>query len=281
MPRNKPRTLSQKAIIDICITTAGRFDVLKTCLDAIYRDAKTIPLNICLVDNASDAEERISNSSLFEERDDSRAVGFYTKRLQQNIGFPGAAHEVAKMGSSPLILFISDDVELFEGTLQKLIDTMSDNSIGICGTKNLFPETSTSSIRPAGKVQHIGLAMTIKGEIIHPLVGWSKDNPKTCITRDVFAVTGACFIIRRDLFNKAGGFDLIFGKGTYEDVDLNLKVRQLGSRIIINTDALTYHYVGATAEKRKEPFALQQNYQIFMARYMNSGMLIFDSWSYY
>jgi GT2 family glycosyltransferase len=203
------------------------------------------------------------------------------KRLQQNVGFPMAANEVARMGASNLILFISDDVELWEGTLQRMIDDMNDKTVGIVGTKNLFPITSTSPSRPAGTVQHIGLAMNIRGEIIHPLVGWSSDNPRCNQTRDVFATTGACFLIRRELFNRAGGFDTVYGRGTYEDVTLCLQIRQLGSRIIVDTNAVTYHYVGATVEKRREGFPLQENHTIFMSKFMSSGLLVYDSWTYY
>ena len=77
----------------------------------------------------------------------------------------------------------------------------------------LFPTNSTSRNRPAGKIQHVGLALDIHANVTHPLIGWSPENPKTQISREVFATTGALFTIRTALFHEVGGFDPIYGLG--------------------------------------------------------------------
>jgi len=217
MSRKQKRPNKPSPVIDLVVTTAGRFDVLEVCLNAIYREAQEVPISLTIIDNASPAEERIQNNHLFDYWADKDAVGnitFFSKRLQQNIGFPGSANEGGRVGKSPLIMFISDDVELHEGTLKKIVDDFQAvDNVGIVGIKLIFPPNSTSPIRPAGKVQHIGLSLNINGEVVHPLVGWSPTHPKTQISRDVWAVTGACFTIRREIFNKTGGFDKVFGRG--------------------------------------------------------------------
>lgn len=263
MSRNRKHGAS-KPVVDVVVTTAGRFDCLRDCLEALDEQTDSI----FIIDNASDAEQRIQNQELFEGRQ--------SKRLQQNVGFPAAANEGARMGSAPLILFCSDDVVLHEGTLERMVRRMDDPSIGVCGAKLIFPPTSTSQIRPAGKVQHIGLGVNIRGEVIHPLIGWSPDNPRTCVSREVFAVTGALYLIRRSLFSKIGGFDLRYGKGTFEDCHLSCAVRKLGSRVFIDAEAKAYHYVGATSEKRQESFPLQDNAMIFRAAWMSTGLMSWD-----
>lgn len=282
MSRHKPRKTgaSLKPLMDVVITTAGRFDCLEKCLDALAACETSFPFAVHLIDNGSDSEERIRNTELFEADDDWK-FPFDTKRLPQNVGFPRAANEGAGMGTAPLIMFLSDDVVVRVDTLQKVFDTFSNTENGVVGAKLLFPEDSVTPNRPAGKVQHVGLALNIRGEPIHPLVGWSADNPKTCISREVWAVTGACFTIRRELFEKAGKFDTDYGKGTYEDVSLCLRVKQLGFRIFLQANAIAYHHVGATAEKRKEPFPLGQNLQIFRAKFQNSGLLTWSEQVYW
>ena len=285
------RTSKQVAIIDAVITTSGRFDMLIKCLDALYREAQETPLNIYIVDIFSPAEDRIQNQTLFEydeEKDPKGNVNrFETKRLQSDVGFPQGANEGARMGSAPLVMFISDDVELFEGTLSKIIKRFDDPTIGVVGTKNLFPLNSISPNRPSGRIQHIGHAVNIRGEIIHPLVGWSKDNPKCCVSRDVFSVTGACLTIRRNLLNKVGMFNTIYGLGTFEDVELCMSVRKMGARVFVDTDCLAYHYVGASAEKINTPFPIQQNRQIFLSRWQTQTeadgqpLFFWDEWTYY
>lgn len=277
--RNKPRTHAPLApLVDIVVTTSGRFDCLEKCLNALEEQTFT-QFKVNLVDGASPAEERIARTDLFEE---GWGYEFETKRLQQNNGFPSVANEGARMGKAPLILFLSDDVVLTPIALDIMVKKMDDPTIGITGAKLLFPTDSQQGFRPAGKVQHIGLAVNIRGEIVHPLIGWDSDNPKCNISQEVFAVTGACFLIRRNLFEKAGGFDLIFGRGTYEDVNLCLTVRAMGSKIYIDTNALAYHHVGATIEKRPEfAYDLQGNSLIFLSRWKNSGFIQYDEWKFY
>lgn len=250
--------------VDVVIVTGGRWDFLAQCLDAVREKA-----NIILIDNASPAEERISNSALFE--------GLITKRLQQPLGFAAANNEGARMGSNPFILFLNDDCILREGAIEAMLESFKDQMVGIVGAKLTFPITSSHPNRPAGKVQHVGLALNIRGEVIHPLVGWSPDNPKTCVTREVWGVTGACLMIRRALFNRIGGFAVEFGMGTYEDADLCLKVRSAGFRIVLNANALGTHYAGATAEKKQIAFPIAYNSMVFKSRWLNSPLMSWGS----
>lgn len=280
-----PTQNNKKALIDLVITFANRFDMLKVCLDAIYREAQTHPLSITIIDDFSPAEERLSNEELFhydEEKDPAHnIVSYKVKRHQATEGFPRSANEGAREGKAPIVMFISDDVELHEGALDKVIRRLDDLTIGIVGIKLLFPPSSTSPIRPAGKVQHVGLALNIRGEPIHPLVGWNPDNFRCKISRDVWAVTGACLTIRRNLFNQVGGFDLDYGRGTFEDCSLAMNVRKLGKRIFLDAEAQAYHYVGATMEKKQEAFPLQNNLMIFRSKWMNSGQLIWDEYRFW
>lgn len=249
--------------VDVVIVTGGRWDYLKQCLEALPE------VNIYVIDNASDPEERIQNGSLFEDVE--------SKRLQQPLGYSAANNEGARMGSAPYILFLNDDCVLKEGAIEKMLETIKRPEVGIVGAKLVFPPTSAHPNRPAGKVQHVGLALDIRGNVIHPLVGWSPDHPKTCETRDVWGVTGACLMIKRQVFNKLGGFDPSFGAGTFEDADLCLKVRSTGLRIILNADAQGIHYAGATAEKKRVSFPIQQNAMIFRSKWLGSPLLSWGS----
>lgn len=273
----KHHEVKQSAPIDIAVLTAGRFDLLEKCLDSIYREAQLLPINIYILDNGSDPKERQLHSDLFvyhKEKDPQGNVkDFQVKRLANNLGFAAGANENARMGRSPLIMFISDDIELLPGAIEKVVRRFDDTTISIVGMKLMFPPTSTSPDRPAGKIQHCGLAINVRGDIIHPLVGWSATNPKTFPSRDVWGVTGACFSIRRNIFNKLGGWDTVYGVGTFEDADLCMKVRQSGGRVFLEAEAQGYHYVGATAEKLQVSFPIQQNKQIFMTKWQNSGQV--------
>lgn len=285
MSRNRNKS-NKKPVIDIVITTAGRFDLLEKCVDSLYREAQSVPLTISLVDIDTKVEDRNIHPDLFSYNPDKdpahNVMSYDVTRFSSNVGFPMGANSGAKGGRAPLIMFIGDDVELGEGSIQEVITSFKDETVGVVGIRLMFPlDSQDLQHRPPGKIQHIGLALNIKGSPIHPLVGWSPDNPKTQYSRDCWAVTGACYSIRRDLFNRVGGFDVIYGRGTFEDCDLSLKVRQLGKRVYLNCKAYGYHYVGANAEKRKEGFPMQENLQIFQSRWGQSGLMVWDEWSYW
>jgi GT2 family glycosyltransferase len=269
--RKKIDNYNHKPLIDVVVVTGGRWDFLKQCLDALEK--QTVPVNVILLDNASDPEERIQNHSLFD--------GLTTKRLQKSLGFPAANNEAARMGSAPIILFLNDDCILTEDAIERMMESMKDETVGVCGAKLIFPVSSTSPIRPAGKVQHIGMALNIRGEVIHPLVGWTANNPRCCVSRDVFSVTGACLMTRRTSFNQIGGFDPSYGLGTYEDVQYCLQVKSLGKRVYVNTHAIGYHYAGATSEKKQIPYPLQINSLTFKSRFMGSPYMTWDEYSYF
>jgi GT2 family glycosyltransferase len=244
-------------------------------LKALEAQINMPQFQVFIVDNATENHERLHNKDIFEW-----PIITESKRLTQEAGFPHANNEGARMGNSPLILFLNDDVELQPNALSEAIKTMDNPEVGIVGIKLIFPKDSTSPIRPAGKTQHIGMAFNINGVPIHPLVAWSADHSKCCVTREVQAVTGAFLMIRRNLFKQVGGFWEGYGLGTYEDVDLCMSVRYLGKKIVVNTDAQGYHYVGATSEKKQRSFPLQQNDLMFKARWAQTGIMQWDEWKY-
>lgn len=269
MTRNKK--YAQRVDVDICVLTAGQVEMLMNCLDSIEKD---------LTDSGISARVYLFNNGSKDEIK-HKVISQYD-RIATNRGFPYGATAAIKMGKSPLALFVSDDIVLLPGYISSLIKTMKDDpKIGLCGAKLLFPPRGTDPIRPAGMVQHVGHAMDINANVVHPLVGWHPNHPKCCVSREVFSVTGATFIVRRELFDKVRGFDEIYGKGTFEDVDMALKIRSLGYKIWVDTNAVAYHYVGATSELKQEPFPLQQNRQIFLSRWMNTGLMAFDNWTFF
>lgn len=86
-------------------------------------------------------------------------------------------------------------------------------------------------------------------------------------------------MIRRELFRKAGGFFEGYGRGYFEDVDLCITLRQLGSHVYINTEATADHYTNASMLKINQPIPMNENRQILISR--KGGVFIHDSWSWW
>lgn len=260
---------SKKSTLDIAVLTAGRSDLFEVCIQNILPKLKSdYRIQVCNNGHPSSEYETIYKYL---------PSGAQIKRLNQDNGFSIGANTVIKSGNSPLVLFVTDDVFLHDGAIEALIERMEDTSIGICGLKLIFPKDSTDPGRPAGRVQHVGMGANIRGDMTHPLIGWTSDNPKCNVSREVIAVTGACFMIRRDVFNQVGGFDPSYGKGYYEDMDLCMKIRSTGKKIFIDTNAVGTHGVGQTFKSvDSSQIPIQQNQMMFRGRWISS--LVWTEW---
>ena len=266
--KNKSVKPIQDTLLDIIIPVMNRFDLLEKCIQSISSAANEIKYNLILVDNASEKDKA---DQFYASLDKAIVI-----RNKENMGFPRACNQGASRKYSPLILFLNSDVILETNAIFNLVKTMDNPTIGVAGMKLLFPDEEqiydakiNSNIRPAQKVQHVGMFCNLHGDFFHAYIGWSADNPKVLAIKDAYAVTGAALITRRNIWNKAGGFYEGYGIGTYEDIDFCLTVRDMGYNIVIEQTAVGTHYVGATAEQHKISYPLQYNRLIFLQRWAN------------
>jgi GT2 family glycosyltransferase len=276
MSKNRKRKQKNISSVDIALLTCGLVDlgVFEKCVSAISREAKPTGARLYVIFNGVEKDTRGALENIV-----SSVENVSIKHSPERLGFSAAANRVIRQGNSPLALFITDDIILNEGALEKLLHRMKDPQIGMCGLKLMFPKDSIDPARPAGRVQHIGHGIDIRGEIVHPLMGWKPENPKCNVSREVQSVTGGVFMIRRDAFLKAGGFQEIYGLGYYEDVDLCFSIRQLGYKVFIDTSATADHVTNASYVKSEKKPSLETNKMIFRQRW--GGLMQSDSWSFW
>ena len=86
------------------------------------------------------------------------------------------------------------------------------------------------------------------------------------------AVTGACFMTRRTLWNQVGGFSAVYGLGTFEDIEYCFSVRSLKSKVVFQPEARGYHYVGGSIVQGagRSGFPLAVNQTIFKGRWAHA-----------
>jgi len=285
--------------LDIVIPVYGRPDLLRECLQFLEIAALDVDYQLFLVDDASPdkAVMEIVYNSLNSD----------TKILQngQNKGFPATANRGAALGKSPSILILNTDVILQAGAVRVMLNTLwgdqgpkgpitpsPDAATGVVAPKLLFPDVPHIPPDVRGKIQHAGLAISAQGRPFHIQKGWAADNPRLDHPRAMQAVTGACLMTRRDVWKTVsrtyqqagdpsiGGFNEIYGLGTYEDVEYCFAVRGNGYKVVFEPAAVGYHHVGASVTQRPEGgYPLGRNHSIFMAR---CGHLLFwDEWLFW
>lgn len=271
-PHPTSRSSELAPLVDIVMPVFGRLDLAKQAVESIPAAAGMIPYRLWLVDNGSPGTE--VQEWMHSFKSSARRVF-----LKTNQGYPGGVNEGAKRGSAPLIMVLTTDVYLEPHAIEEMVKTLDDTTVGIVGPMLLFAPGSKGG--PPELVQHAGIAFNLHAKPFHIFVGWTKDHPKVCLEREMQAVTGACFITRRNLFMKLRGLNEIYGMGTYEDIEYCFLIRSEGRKVIFNPRAVGHHLVGASLGQEGGPggFTLGRNESIFRA---NAGNTIqWDEWKYW
>ena len=146
MKKKRQNQQYSKPLLDIAILTAGRVDLFEKCLNSILPEVKPeYKIQVC--NNGHPSSE-------YEDLYKNLPQGSTVKRNNVDNGFSVGANTVMNSGNAPLILFVTDDVFLHNGTIEKLLMTMDDPSIGQCGLKLLFPEDSTFTFLDGAQAIH-------------------------------------------------------------------------------------------------------------------------------
>ena len=136
-----------------------------------------------------------------------------------------------------ILLFMNNDIEIIEpGWLTKIVSRFEYDGVGAVGVKLLYRNN---------KIQHAGVALGIyevAGHIMrHQGRYSSKNNNLVNLERKVSAVTAACMAVSKEVFQLAGGFDEENLPVSYNDIDLCLKIGNLGYDIIYSPSVELYH----------------------------------------
>lgn len=184
---------------------------------------------IIMVDNGSTDE----TPRLLEEWADGETRRFL--RSEKNLNFGPGCNWGASEARGELLVFLNNDTFVFRNWLLALLRPFSDLAVQITGSRLLFPN---------GRIQHAGVAFDVHGPH-HVFVGAPGDFPPALDQRDCQAVTGASLAARRQLFDELGGFDLAF-RNSGEDIDLCLRAKAKGGRVIYVPSSVAYHFESMT-----------------------------------
>jgi O-antigen biosynthesis protein len=153
-----------------------------------------------------------------------------------------------KQTDSPWLLFLNCNTEVFDGEwLTTMAEHVQRREVGAVGPRLLYPDDT---------VQHAGIVAGVGGIAEHAFRGFPAEAPGVCrqlqATRNYSAVTGACLLTRRDVFDEVGGFDEASLPATFGDVDFCLKIRRAGYLIVYTPFAKLYHHESAIGHQTTE-----------------------------
>jgi O-antigen biosynthesis protein len=244
--------------VSIIIPTRDKCQLLRKCIESIAQSTDYANYEIIVLDN--DSRDPVTLKYFREVSATARIL-----HCPGPFNFSAINNRGVAEAHGDFLLFLNNDTEVLRpGWMRALIEQAQRPEVGAVGAKLLFRD---------GRIQHAGVVLGVHGVAAHAFrlmrdEGDSRTAPANVI-RDCSAVTGACMMIRRSLFEQVGRFDEGFPVD-FNDVDLCLRLRERGYLIVYTPLAVLRHHESAT----RRGFHGQPYQEIFMRRwgdYIRSG----------
>lgn len=245
--------------VRVIIPSRNALHLIGPCLDGLFAIEDQEKLDIVLVDNGTTdgavialykQHARRSNFSVLEH------PGPFNYSRLCNLGAAGANADV--------LLFLNNDISMpNRGWLAPLVDWALRPDVGAVGARLMFP---------SGRLQHGGVTIGMGGYAAHQYDNAAPDDPghlrRLACTHELSAVTGACIAVGREKFEAVGGFDEKNLPVELNDIDLCLRLRARGFKIIQCAEAELIHHQSASRGFSYRPFTRYgQERDYFKARW--------------
>lgn len=261
-------------LVSIIIPNKDNLDVLDRCVTSLYEKSTYRNFEIIVIENNS------TDPSVFEyykevqgRHDNLRVVTWegpfnYSAINNYGVGLAGGEY----------LLFLNNDTEVIAPNwIEGMVSYAQRSDVGVVGAKLLYPDDT---------IQHAGVMMTRASNLalaagpVHVFnhMDMRDDGYMGRLKRpqDLSAVTAACMMVRRSVFEEASGFDESFAVA-YNDIDFCLRVRELGYLVVLNPEVVLRHYesvsrgVDDRGEKRVRFIAEQGRLRERWAKYYDKG----------
>ncbi len=269
----------RRPLVSIIMPTRDRADLLRKAALGVLETTDYAPLELLIVDNGS---RRAATHRLFAELAADPRVRIL--RAPGAFNWSAMNNQAAEAARGEVLLLLNNDVEIIDpGWLGALVQQAMRAEVGAAGARLLYPN---------GTLQHAGLSIDGTGCFAHVMRGAAADAAgmfgEMRVTRSVAAVTGACLAIRREVFFEVGGLEQDKLAVTCNDIDLCLRVRHAGYRVVYTPQAVLIHREAATrgrdinaaqlARATRERDYLRQRWGTLATRdpYLNDNLCLLD-----
>ncbi|HXM43484.1 MAG TPA: glycosyltransferase [Bryobacteraceae bacterium] len=232
--------------VSILIPTGGHKNVFRA-VDEVLEETIHRNYEILLIDNSRTARVEEYAARLAGRKAPVRYFDWRGKPFN----FSQMNNAAARTAASPYVLFLNDDTAVISAEwLTAMLEHAQRSEVGAVGAQLWYPNNL---------IQHAGVVMGMGGNCSHAFKGVPAELQHCYfgfpnLIRNCSAVTGACLLVAREKFFEAGAFDEVNLAVAFQDVDLCLKLLELGYRNVYTPYAKLYHYESATkTEKDKIP----------------------------
>ena len=221
--------------ISIIIPNKNKFSFLQRCLQSMFLKTAHENYEVIIVDDHSTDEDVLDfYQSITQSGKEVRIVEGISP-----FNYSQACNLGAKNARGAYLLFLNNDVEITgPGWLSELLQFASLAEVGVVGGKLLYPDQT---------IQHAGIVVGLEGHAHHVFQGQSQQGPNVFgavdWVRNFSAVTGACMMLRAQVFQEIGGFDENFSL-VFNDVEICTRAIQSGYRVVYTPDSSLIHHEG-------------------------------------
>jgi GT2 family glycosyltransferase len=236
--------------VSLIIPTRNGLQLLRQCVQSIVDKTDYAHYEIVIVDNGSDDDATLEY--LQQLRGDAR---IRVHRDDRPFNFSALNNAAVRICRGTLVGLINNDIEVIHGGwLREMVGLALRPDVGAVGARLWFAD---------GTLQHAGVVLGIGGIAAHVHRLLPRAQPgyhgRARLTQEFSAVTAACLVLRREVFDRLGGLDEVNLAVDYNDIDFCLRIRRAGLRVIWTPHAQLYHHESAT-RGRQRPAAQQQRY---------------------
>jgi len=224
---------SDPPLVSIVIATRDQYRILDCCLQSIFAKTTYPRYEVLVVDNQSSDPESLHYLTRLAKRPEVRVLPY-----DHPFNFAAINNFAASRAKGDVLCLLNNDTEVItRGWLEEMVSHLLQPDVGVVGAKLFYSD---------GLVQHGGDVVGPGGCANHLHSCLPGDAPGYCdraiLAQELSAVTAACCVTRRALYNHLGGFDAKHLPVAFNDVDYCLRVREAGLRVIWTPYAQLYHY---------------------------------------
>lgn len=231
-------------LLSVIIPNKDEKETLKACLDSFFAKVSYPNYEILIVENNSSSDEIFE---YYRSLTGNKRIRFL--RYRHPFNYSAINNFAVRKARGEYLLFLNNDITLIDGgCIEEMLGVCMREEVGAAGAKLLYPDNT---------IQHAGIVIGMGGIAGSMFVDLPAERTgylhKASLLQDVSAVTAACMMMKKQVFQEAGGFEEKLSVA-FNDVDLCLRVREKGYLVVYDPYAVLYHMESRTrgAEDRPE-----------------------------
>jgi len=219
--------------VSLLVPTRDNIKFLEPCVSSILRETRYEHYEVIVVNNQSSDPETLAYLQSINAHPKVRVLAY-----DDAFNYSAINNFAARHARGDMIGLINNDTKVIDGDwLREMVSHAQRPDVGCVGAKLLYRDRT---------VQHAGVVLGLGGVAGHGLTGIGEHDPgyhgRAMLVQNYSAVTAACLLLRKSLFEEVGGLDEKFFRVAFNDVDLCLKVREAGYRNLWTPYATLFHY---------------------------------------